>query len=237
MMSNMLGAFGTRHLHALRSMAMFMHPDFNGVATNKKGKLVNKNAGLRWKELKRYGCWCWVNGKEDGRTLTKGTGKPVDEIDSACKRLFQCYQCAEEDFGGQGACDYVTTRYDKSQEFDPITGEKEIVCNEPANTCENSLCECDRQFAYEYGAAIIADVRNDNFHQDNGFDPYDENSCTSGNGVKEEGDRQCCGSYPKRFPIVVNDGHACCEGANKSYDPNMHECCNDEVVALGSGCP
>jgi len=235
MMSNLLGAIGTRHLHALRSMAMFMHPDFNGVSTNNKGKKVNPNAGLRWKQLKRYGCWCWVNGKEDGRTLTQGLGKPVDEVDSACKRLFQCYQCAQKDFG-EGSCDYVTTRYDKKQTMDLTTGEKSIVCNEDEGTCERSLCECDRQFAIEYGQyAESQDL--DSFHQEGAgaFDPWDKNSCSS-DGVKEEGERKCCGSFPKRFPIVVNDDRKCCEGAGKSYDPNMHECCNDEVVAWGS-CP
>lgn len=235
MMSNMIGALGTRHLHALRSMAMFMHPDFDGIAQNNKGKLVNKNAGLRWKELKRYGCWCWVNGKIDGKTLTQGTGKPVDEIDSACKRLFQCYQCANSDFGE--TCDYVSTRYDKSQEIDTITGEKSITCNEDENTCERSLCECDRQFAVEYGVAVNSGKWNSEFHQeystDNNWDPYNKDNCKN-DGVREEGDKKCCGNYPFRFPMVENANRNCCEGAGKSYDPNMHECCNDEVVAWGS---
>ena len=218
-------------------MAMFMHPDFDGVSVNNKNKLVNKNAGQRWKELKRYGCWCWVNGKEDGKTLTQGLGKPVDEIDPACKRLYQCYQCAESDFGGSDTCNYVSTRYDKSNQMNTVTGVKSITCNEDPGTCENSLCECDRAFAMEYGAAVTAGVYNADFHQDGPteFDPYEKDSC-SASGVKDDGDRECCGSFPSRFPMVVNDERKCCEGAGKSYDPNMHECCNDEVVAYGS-CP
>ena len=40
-----------------------------------------------------YGCYCFT----EGMNLAYGRGSPVDEIDSACKRWFTCYQCAEMD--------------------------------------------------------------------------------------------------------------------------------------------
>ena len=40
-----------------------------------------------------YGCYCFT----EGMNLANGRGSPVDELDSACKRWFTCYQCAEMD--------------------------------------------------------------------------------------------------------------------------------------------
>ena len=122
-----------------------------------------------------------MNGKEDGRTLTRGTGKPVDELDTACKRLYQCYMCAQADHGE--SCNYVSTRYDKSNNFDTVTGAKSIECNETPGTCEMNLCQCDRAFAEEYANSINNGVYNPSNHQENDFDPYDRDNCAGPQGT------------------------------------------------------
>lgn len=42
-----------------------------------------------------YGCYCFSDAQYE---LDAGKGKPVDAIDSACKRFHQCYRCVEKDF-------------------------------------------------------------------------------------------------------------------------------------------
>ena len=42
-----------------------------------------------------YGCYCFSDAQYK---LDAGHGKPVDAIDSACKRFHQCYACVKKDF-------------------------------------------------------------------------------------------------------------------------------------------
>ena len=42
-----------------------------------------------------YGCYCFSDAQYQ---LDAGHGKPVDAIDSACKRFHQCYACVKKDF-------------------------------------------------------------------------------------------------------------------------------------------
>ena len=44
-------------------------------------------------------------------------------------------------------------------------------------------------------------------------------------------ERQCCGSYPARFPFRTLDGdRACCD--NRTYQTSTFECCDDSTVSL-----
>ena len=52
-----------------------------------------------------------------------------------------------------------------------------------------------------------------------GFDPNTE--CRSGNG--QDGQRECCGYYPNRFPFNWETGRRCC--FEKVYDSGQYQCC------------
>ena len=109
-----------------------------------------------WGRYMPYGCHCAVNGPTD---LLAGSGQPLDEIDSACKRHKECTTCAMSDFD-QASCPWWKP-YKMTVMFDNQTGEKKLVCcklcrnsasnnftpvDEP-NSCKRSLCECDMQLA------------------------------------------------------------------------------------------
>ena len=59
------------------------------------------------------------------------------------------------------------------------------------------------------------------------FDP--EVSCTTLPGLASE--RNCCGSYPIRFPFRVLDGSRSCCG-DVTYWNNVYECCNGDILSL-----
>jgi len=170
-----------------------------------------------WGRYCPYGCHCAVNGPTD---LMAGSGQPLDEIDSACKRHKECIQCALADFD-QATCPWWKP-YKMTAMVDDQTGEKHLVCNDKPGYCKRSLCECDVQFAKD----LYEQRKNYNRNNHHRYGDIDtEEACKTnyrgngnsnggnGGGYNEKGsnEQQCCGSYPKRFPY--NTGKAmCCEG-------------------------
>merc|ERR1711957_868556 len=89
--------------------------------------------------LNGYGCHCSPYGSE-GREMFRGTkGKPLDHMDKACHAHNSCYRCIEMEFG-QKKCDYRSA-YNMTIEAESF----EITCNDPPGSCEQRLCECDRE--------------------------------------------------------------------------------------------
>lgn len=93
-----------------------------------------------------YGCYCFT----EGMNLAYGRGNPVDEIDSACKRWFTCYQCAEMDArlsNESVTCDGRDQPYKFFADKDDL-GLPKVGCNMNGghDTCSRATCECDAEF-------------------------------------------------------------------------------------------
>lgn len=231
--SDALGS-DAKSFHRLRSIATFYHPDYYTVS----------HAAI-WKTIKRYGCWCWPNGKLDGRTLTKGKYAPMDAPDKACQSLYECYRCVRTHHENKGGvCDPIQTRYNmklKGEDWAAKdTSHHHATCRNEDNTCERDLCECDRRFSEQYRNAVS--LYDEKHHQVLGsFNP--EAQCQKPLKISfrtamfqaSTGQVQCCGVDPTQGETYRESANQkCCPGANKSFNPYYSECCVDTVVPIGS---
>ena len=73
-----------------------------------------------------YGCWCFPDGTNDLGSYNSGYGEPVDEIDKTCKRMSQCYKCAQMRYGKSECPSNTTYNYQGLQ--DDATGLRYIKC-------------------------------------------------------------------------------------------------------------
>lgn len=190
-----------------------------------------------------YGCWCLPDN--DHKLFTAGYGKPVDNIDGACKRQSQCYDCAQMDHSDR-VCDASTMGYRYALHFDPEDPDnhmkKSIEClDEPGNKpsskggCKRSICECDKKLSEDLRLHFAE--WDENNHQEQGtFDPQSRcivEGCSGGNCGGHE--LECCGhlySGP-RMPYRTNGRRKCC--GDKTYDSTFQECCpGNTLAALGT---
>lgn len=112
-----------------------------------------------------YGCNCMMLGD---RPLAETTfGPPVDELDSTCKKLKECYKCVSAQFGQN--CTPEKRNYDFFiRDFDVLPGNR-------AGSCERALFECDHHYAKQLTSTISSFDMKFNFFV-SGFDPISEPS-------------------------------------------------------------
>lgn len=194
-----------------------------------------------------YGCWCLPDAEHT--VNGNGYGNPVDEVDFSCKRQSQCYECAKMDHQGR-ECLPDKVQYSYSLEFDAADPDnhmkKSITCLDEPNSgknggysekfsCRRAICECDKKLAEDLREHFHIWTHEN--HQEQGtFDPPTQCVKQPGNGAGAEGEPQCCGAYPNRFPYKVADGARMCCG-DKTYDSSIYECCDasgSNVAAIGS---
>ena len=115
-----------------------------------------------------YGCNCLILG--DRPMSEMGKGKPVDEMDVACKEYKSCQKCVRMEFGDVSLRKFLDSPQIISLEshylneiqiyfylFQECIGEREkyswkkkgddVVCTDNPGTCKRSLCECDLNYA------------------------------------------------------------------------------------------
>lgn len=117
-----------------------------------------------------YGCYCIAPSDP-----LKNRGKPVDEVDSACKRHALCYSCAYSDFSnGKNNCNPKQTgyKYNLSQTDSGYS----ISCLNPIGSCAYSACMCDKALAEELGKLVKRGVLADMEYRD-----YDGEKCSAKN--------------------------------------------------------
>jgi len=185
-------------------------------------------------EIEHYGCWCYF-----GSEYTKGRGKTQDEIDEMCQMLHFGYECIIRDSDSDGTLgcfpwdvNYTNT-INASVVTDPftghITGSIESDCSSNIDLCALRSCVVEMQFVHTYFHLWI-DRKfdrttfappNKNLLHSEGFDS--EDICHGAKSGYIEPEQLCCGDYPFRFPYNSNGNRACC--GNKTYNPNIHQCC------------
>lgn len=75
---------------------------------------------------------------------------------------------------------------------------------------------------------------NDQFLHSNGFDF--ETECPKAANADGDSGSECCGVYPKRFPMGANSDINCCNDATV-YNPLVRDCCADGTVMDAGACP
>ena len=140
---------------------------------------------------------------------TGGYGPPLDALDGVCKKYKDCVQCAHKEFGEQCFGEIVRYRF-KMEDHN-------VQCLNDQNSCERSLCECDRAFAQDH--VNTKDAFNEDWHLfwstlPGGFEPKDD--CQSG-GHGSTSHPECC-----RNP----------SGTSSIYNPNMSQCCDGHIIPL-----
>lgn len=115
-----------------------------------------------------YGCWCAPEGFFN--TERQGFGKPVDTIDRSCRSMSYCYECAQLDHGAECNTQEVNYRWHGSIDEN---GKKQIFCDDSPNTCEYSLCSCDKNLAEEL--ALYEDKWN--LHHHHKWGEFNRDSC------------------------------------------------------------
>lgn len=184
-------------------------------------------------KLQDYGCWCLFNAKHG-----KGKGTPVDAVDAVCKNLHHMHECILLDF--DGTCDPYNTKFQVdvriSSNFD-----LEYDCEKlNGNDCQVATCYSMTHFT----SGLIVDAFLEGVAPD--YNNYGSGKAVTNGECDVEpfpGDREkiCCGSYVynSRRPVryTIDNERACCpgeEGKFKTFLPEFNQCCEGQVLALGS---
>jgi hypothetical protein len=178
--------------------------------------------------LHEYGCWCYFYDD-----VGRGKGTPVDEIDGFCKTLNEGYQCAIIDAENQGiTCLPWETSYFAGS---GVGAQLRTTCFErnADDICAAYACTVEGQFAdnaFSFLLATGGGINYDEFGHSNGFDPAHDAGCPVKVGAKGfSAQKECCGSYPQRFPYKTLDGErACCGG--RTYNTALLNCCSNGQV-------
>ena len=181
--------------------------------------------------VNQYGCWCYF--QDD---YGQGRGKPVDEIDTLCKRLHDGYTCAIMDSQDlvSGPCIPWEISYNSAvgsgliTDMDIATIRSECDVQNPTNGCENWVCKIEGYFVqqlvlyFTHGGLIDHSMRHAN-----GFNP--KTDCPISTGIDSE--KACCDDYPLRFPFkTYNGSRDCCY--SHTFNTNLYQCCADGKVKL-----
>jgi len=195
-------------------------------------------------DIQFYGCWCYLDDTWD---IAKG---PVqDGLDQECKNLVQNYRCLVLDALERGeTCDPQNQDY---TEYNLFGGSEQVVqeCNTNGNEndensqCRIDLCIADGQFSLDLFALMFQqggiaasqppydpNVAHGNNSENPGtFDPLIECLTNNLQGAGRS-EKECCGSYPTRFPFKTFDGDKACCG-DRTYSTLALQCCDSGTPA------
>lgn len=136
------------------------------------GRSLPSFAEMLFEKLDGYGCWCFMKGG-----YKQAHGKPVDDIDAACKMLVRGYRCIEMD-----SDDVCEPGVDEYKSHNPIRhGQSGIVrrCgrDNSRSECSQMICSVESQFVYDTFGVLANVVFDDKYvHSRNGgiFNPDQE---------------------------------------------------------------
>lgn len=190
-----------------------------------------------------YGCWCYNPATGFG----KGRGKPLDAFDTECRKLAHNYECLiiETVNNAENACENEepwTTSYN----LDPagymhifngnIDGVLDAcITGNAGNVCATNVCKAELKFAAVTIAAAGMDGYSASKKHDNGFDAREEGKCEAAQrDTTEDFERECCGSYPEKFPYKRTASRGCCN--DRTFDVNNLQCCKSSLTYVGDIC-
>lgn len=204
-------------VHLFQSAFLFFRKiDWFFKFYNQHEKLITQmrfyNNGFDARRFWAYGCNCLILG--DRPMSDAGLGPPVDELDSSCKRYKECLKCAQMEFGED--CVNELKKYKFLAKGD------DVKCRNRANTCERSLCECDKLLAQQHSSR--AETWDQQYHLFWGENWSPEERCKKSPKARTQ-TRECCNA-PKNG------------AAYAMFNPNRQECCpSGEVATIGECWP
>lgn len=214
------------HTKAQRSSDQFVE-ELSSVGTDRNERRISQLATMmrivnpEFEERKHwtYGCNCLMLG--DRPLSEPGRGPPVDALDTTCKAYKDCLTCASKTYGHKCVAEATKYRFGKN---------KELKCKNNPDTCERSICECDKQFAQAHAAAFSSFNSEYQLFYSN-WDP--ENDCKRpGNGF--------AAGLPSGFTKLLTEGSLqCCgtiDGPASLINSHTRECCRDGTSAELGGC-
>jgi len=148
-----------------------------------------------------YGCYCLNLGDRPLSGIMTGV-YPVDEKDMHCFEFTKCNRCVTFDHGPDCTPEQVNYNFDIVND--------EVVCTDPAGTCPNAICQCDKDMIT--GFKEFLDVYNPSYSAfQGGFDSMTQCELKPKDPAKPKAKMNCCGEYPNRRPFNSNE-FSCCDG-------------------------
>jgi len=202
----------------------------------------------RSRDWLEYGCYCFADVKSD--ILTPGVGKAIDPIDQACRTLTDCLKCSEFDYGLSRKCNpHVGYKFESLN--DVTLGLRSITCLDKLDSCQRSMCECDRQFLqsiqeaeydrqYSGRTGFKKDEQCPKRVQREQEGKTGENnngkSQLAGrmNSLESDAPQQCCGPLGQRHLIKVTPTRGCC--GQQTFNPFLFDCCAGGTVEPIGAC-
>lgn len=180
-----------------------------------------------------YGCWCLPRGASE---IGAGFGIPVDPIDEACKDYSTCYNCLYSQIVGRRCSEDDQGNYKMAGKHNPVTGDKQLICEDPIGSCLRMRCECDLDLAMKFGA--LERAWNGQYHRTWGN--FDSSSCRNNHRTGAEiafnlpqntvyNDRIGFGTFGDDFVEEGGDNTGI-KNVLKSPNDERHSVLNGEVV-------
>jgi len=210
-------------------------------------------------DIQYYGCWCYLDASWDN-----AKGPVQDGLDQECKNLVQNYRCLVLDALDRGqTCDPAAQDYESYNLFggsgnltlDCATSGNELG-DQDTSQCRIDLCVADGDFTLNLFALMfqtggiaasqppydpaVAHANNQGGSSLGLFDPTTD--CKYNYQGYGRSEKECCGSYPTRFPFKTYNGDKACCG-DKTYSTISNQCCNQfsfnsaSIEDLNDVCP
>lgn len=100
----------------------------------------------------------------------------MDAKDQHCFDFVRCNRCVTFDFGPECTPEQVAyevkntnSQSDGKKKFQFVQNGTSITCTNEPNTCEQAICECDKDSVL--GFANVIDIYDPTLHAFNGFEP------------------------------------------------------------------
>jgi len=203
-----------------------MQAQFNNLVSemNITDRVFSGNLSATILSLNEYGCWCYFDD-DHGR----GKAQPADGVDSVCKVLHDGYDCAMLDAENRGeTCTPWEVLYDAAVGGSTLTIAEECAIKN-VNACSRDACTVEGTFVANLLSVMVTTPGGaiaDSNRQSQGFD-VGANCVTKRGG--QGGEKQCCGTFPNRFPFKTLGGdRGCC--VDRTFNTATLNCCSDGSV-------
>lgn len=212
------------------SMASFskMKQELKMLSRKATSRSISGQIGAAMQFIDEYGCWCYFDSD-----YVLGKSKPVDQVDSFCRDLHNGYDCVIMDVNT--TCVPFEANYNSGLTEDGTLLDN-CIENNPGDTCLQYSCVVEGHFVeriFEY--FVSGQIIDQSFKHENGFDTSKTAGCPLKVGPKSP-ERQCCGTYPIRYPFKPLGGERSCCG-QRTFLTAMHDCCDASTSFFDFSCP
>jgi hypothetical protein len=223
------------------ALADFDQLKANFISVIKNQTVLERSFDSMWAQqminsIDEYGCWCYF--QEDHG---KGRGPPANEVDAQCKILHDGYTCIIMDAEAENdECTPWDVPYNSGTGLGLVANDPDNAKHEQAirkscqrvnrnNNCGARACMVENYFVMQMFKLFLSGVTFDPSLKHSLGNHHPKDDCPIKEGVKS--DKECCGTYPLRFPYKHLDGGRGCCGEH-TYNMNVMECCAGNVIKM-----